>query len=231
MIPIECKIDKLGILYIDDLPVKERIEYCSIPFCNKALFYKINSTNEYIIKHHLDHLNKRNILKMLLMFYNIGGNNLNNIDFPIGYYKENKKIQGLIIPNYPYAPSIRDVVENDNISKYYYHCDNDKDNVLYLLSEIFKILKDLYDYGIIYTDINPGNFLIYNNEVKIIDFEPKYLFKREKDKDNFYLKMLLFNYKSLINYICRRRGLTFYGMNQIDNGDFSGIKKYVKEKK
>ena len=230
MIPLECKIDNNGFLYIDNFNCKRKLDYCDNPFYYKSYFLKIDSTDDYIVKCHLNRLNKREIYRMLYTFYNIGGNDLCNIDFPIGYYKENNKLRGLIVPNYNKAPSIRNVVENDNLSEFYSHSMSNKDNVLLLLSDILKILEDLYNYGIIYTDINPGNFLIYQNEVKIIDFDPQYLFKTNKDKNNHYLKMLLYNYKTLVHYVCRRLGMNYYGINNIDDESFYSVKRKIKVK-
>ena len=214
MIPIECQLDNRGILYLDNYPLKKRIYYGNREF-DKSYFFEIDSTKEYIIKYHKEKLNKNDVLDMLLKFYNINGKNLNNIDFPIGYYRENDQIKGLIIPNYPYAISIKDAMILNNLNDYYNQFNNLKDNILKLLDDILQILESLYNHDIIYTDVNSGNFLIYHNEVKIIDFDPKYIFY----KDNFYVQRMFFNYCMLYDLICKR-----YNINNENK-----VKKMIKK--
>ena len=228
MIPVECKIDNFGLLYLDEEYIfRESLHYYDTFDKIKARFYKIDSTNEYVIKYHLSKLNRREIYRMLLNFYSIKGNKLINIDFPIGYYKERSKIKGLIIPNYPNSISLRHALINENLEDFYNHSVNKKDNIVLLLQDIFKILEDLYNNGIIYTDVNPGNFVLYQNEIKIIDFDPDYLFY--DDNDNYYLKKMLVNYQTLVNYVCRKYEMNLYDICHFDS-NISDVKKYMKIK-
>lgn len=222
MIPIECQFDDNGLLYIDNYSLKNMINYGKRGVYNQSFFFKINSTDEYIIKYYQKKLNKKEVLTMLLKFYNVKGNNISNIDFPIGYYMDNNQIKGLIIPNYQHAISIKEALLNNNLNDYYNKSDNLKDNLSKLLYDIFKILENLYNQGIIYTDVNSGNFLLNNNEVKIIDFDPKYIFYQDQDK--FYLDKMLFNYRMLYNLINKK-----YNINLMNNKE--DILKKIKKGK
>lgn len=225
-IPLECKIDSNGLLYIDDKDIfKNYIPNYGNTVIRKAYFFHLLSTNDYIIKYHKEMLSRRQIIRMLYTFYQKDNVALSDIEFPIGYYKENNTIKGLIVPNYANSPSIREVCLKNNLTKYYNYHEDDKDNMIYMLSNILKIVKLLYDNGIIYTDINPGNFVICNNEIKIIDFDPKYLFY--EDNDNYYLSKLLLNYEDLVRFVFNRLG---YSENEIyddENNCFEKIKKYA----
>ena len=211
MIPIECKMDNYGFLYLDEeYHFKNKIMYDESRN-TKSIFFKIDSTDEYVVKYHKEKLNRREVLRMLFHFYNVKNNSLNNIDFPIGYYKENNHIKGLIVYNYQDAVSLRQVIINNNLSCYYNHSLNEQENVLLLLNDILKIIEDLYNNGIIYTDINPGNFIIYKNEVKIIDFDPRYLFY--EDDEDCYLKKTMANYRDLVNYVCEKFSVDLSHLN------------------
>lgn len=224
MIPIECKIDDYGFLYLDDEYIfKKSIKYYNKLDKIKSKFFEIESTDEYIVKYHLEKLNKKDVFKMLLKFYGVKANILSNIKFPIGYYKENNKIKGLIIPNYPHAVSLRYVIINNNLDYYYNHSEDKRENILSLLKDILKILKDLYDNGIIYVDVNPGNFVFYQNEVKIIDFDPKFMFY--EDSDYYYLKGMLLNYWDLVYYVCRNNGIEISNMEKDGYNIVKGLKK------
>lgn len=222
MIPTECKVDKYGFLYLDEEYIlNEELNYYDNLEKIKSRFFTIDSTDEYIVKYHLEKLNNKEVLQMLEKVYSINACKLSNIDFPIGYYKENDKIRGLIIPNYPFTVSLRHAVIHNNIDKYYNHSEDKRENVLYLLNDILKILENLYDNDIIYTDINPGNFVFWQNEIKIIDFDPKYIFYKEND---FYFKMMLWNYRDLVCYVCKRCGINIQDIKS----DYDNIKKYQK---
>ena len=228
MIPVECKIDDFGILYIDEsYQLNDRVPYYDNYDGIKSLFFKFTSTDDYIIKYHLEKLNKKEVYQMLFKIYHIGGNTFTNVDFPIGYYKENSKIKGLIIPNYANSISMKEALLNDILDRYYYKSDDKKENIYLLLNDILKILEDLYNNGIIYTDVNPGNFIIYHNEVKIIDFDPKYIFY--EDADCYYLKALLLNYMDLVKFACEKSGIDISGLKQFDS-DFNNIKSLIKKK-
>ena len=55
---------------------------------------------------------------------------------------------------------------------------------------------ELVNNNIYYLDIHSNNFLIYNNDLKLIDFEPSFVSFKEED-----LKYLVYNLVNMINRI------------------------------
>ena len=51
-----------------------------------------------------------------------------------------------------------------------------------------------------FADVNTGNFIIYNNEIKVIDFEPGHIHFSDKYKK--YMTQALSKYASLVDIIC-----------------------------
>ena len=77
-----------------------------------------------------------------------------------------------------------------NVSDYY--GENSDDISPKLFNKIRKIIKTLYDNNIVYPDITGYNFIEYNNEVWIIDFEHS-KFKpliSDADADDFVIKFI-----------------------------------------
>ena len=58
--------------------------------------------------------------------------------------------------------------------------------------------NELFDNGIYYTDTNTGNFIITDNQIKVIDFDPNYV--KFDDKDH-RLAIILDHYIRLINCV------------------------------
>ena len=72
-----------------------------------------------------------------------------------------------------------------------------------LLLDILDLISKMYDKGIYYLDIHSGNFLLYNNDVKVIDFEPGHVYFRDRE---WNLKIMLNNYAILVERIRKRFG-------------------------
>ena len=75
-----------------------------------------------------------------------------------------------------------------NVSDYY--GENSKDISPELFNKIRTIIKTLYDNNIVYPDITGYNFIEYNNEVWIIDFEHAEFIPLVSEPDNFVTKFI-----------------------------------------
>ena len=142
MIPNEAKVDKNGLLFIDDQSIKlhplildiKKEENNLDTKKETKIFYELYSTGDYIVKYSNHSLNKGKLIDMLLRFKKLQ-NIINKIDFPIGYYLELNKVKGTIIRYYKDSPSLYNLSETNDINvlgKYYYH-DDDAIHNLYLL--------------------------------------------------------------------------------------------------
>ena len=100
--------------------------------------------------------------------------NIKLTNFPTGVVTLGGNIIGQEVPYYK---------ETLNIDKYFIKYLTEKNVTKYYL-KILYILKELFREGIIYKDINSGNFLVNINteRINLIDFDPVYtIFSGEKD--------------------------------------------------
>ena len=175
------KTDNLGIPYFDESDKGEQI-FCTLPKSRykkttNSYFCKLLTLKDYIIKYSKNEINKDDYLQMLKIFQETK-NEITLTDFPIGYYEEEGILKGTIIPYYQDSISLLQTTENRNLAdlkKYYYHDDDDLHNLYVLLNNILDILEELQNNNISYLDSNPSNFLIKDNQIKLIDFDPKYI--------------------------------------------------------
>ena len=204
------KLDKNNLWYIDAKDVEltrktfgevgKRPEY-------KSSFYLIDGIDDYIIKDSTKYMKlfrKMKTLSMLKAFMKIE-DNLPNVDFPVGYFANCGKVDGTVIPYYKDSISLRSFIwfsKFNELKKYYNKASDDIDNLICLLLDMLNIISGLYDNKVMYLDIHPGNFLLYNNDVKLIDFEPNYIYL--KQKTGFYYNRILHNYSIMVHTICRR---------------------------
>lgn len=120
-------------------------------------------------------------------------------EFPTGIITIENKVVGQEIPYYENYETIRNVFENKSNNKiptYYY-------------IEILKIIKELYECGIVYQDIHTKNLLfnIYDETIKLIDFEP-FNVKFDDDRKYGYASMIS-NLKQLINVLNELSSIEF----------------------
>lgn len=116
-------------------------------------------------------------------------------EFPTGIVSIDDRVVGQIIPFYDNSNPINKFIEVK------------KDiNLKILYREILEILKELLNAGIIYKDINSGNFLIdeINNCIRLIDFEPFFISfdktcKTSYDSMLWNLKRMLQNLNEIVN--------------------------------
>ena len=210
MIPMELKVDKKGLLYLD-MAIDKSDKVFLNPNKNNC-FYRIPSTTEYIVKY-----NNRNVIyddcvqiERMLEEFNKRRGKLHNIDLPIGYYLEDELIKGLIVYCYDNAISLRDFCNIKDLSaltKYYCHEDHLLKNLIRLYLEIISIVEEMLDSKMYYLDIHSGNFVLFNNQLKLIDFEPNQI-AFNKD-NNVYYERIVFAVSMLINYINHQVGFDY----------------------
>ncbi len=198
------KIDNLGIPYFNESDKGNELFFYSIRTSNKkatkSKFYELLALKEYLIKYSQINLNKEEYLTMLSIFKGMQSK-ITLTDFPIGYYEEQGSLKGTIIPYYKNSISLLEITENKTLKdlKKYYHHDNDKLHNLYLLlNDILNILEELQDNSIGYVDSNPTNFLIKENQIKLIDFDPKYLLYESNNKN---INAVLTRFDDLVYYL------------------------------
>ena len=176
---------------------------------HKTKFFKIDEINDYLIKDttmypiFFNRFRNINLLKSLQGKQNL----FHDIDFPIGYCMDKSKLVGTIIPYYENAISLREFVQLqklNNLKDLYYRDSSNMDNLIALFLEILDLLSRLYQENVIYLDIHSGNFLLYQNKIKVIDFEPNYVFFG--DRNDKYYRILLRNYIIFIETTCKRLG-------------------------
>ena len=216
------KVDKHGLSYLDASDVKiEPFRFVEIGkrVEAKRTFYKIDGIFDYLIKDTtmipllFNRTTNLNLLKNLINKQN----ELPEIGFPIGYYSDHGKMKGAIIPYYLDAISIRKLIymyKFENLKEFYNHDNDDVDNLISLLLEILEIISKMQSKKVYYTDVNTGNFVIYNNQVKVIDFDPGFIMF--KDSNCYYYEKILKNYAILVERVCHRLGFTSVFFNSGD---------------
>ena len=199
------KQDQDGIFSIDNNDAKIMQINFDEENSNYGKFYQIDGVDDYIIKNMSKlpyFLDKIEIRKFLIKIRNKQPL-FDDIDFPLGYYLDNGKIRGTIISYYKNSPSIMKIINNFHLSdlkKYYQHDDDEYYNLICLLLDVLHLIEEMYQENIVYTDINTGNFLVHNNSVKVVDFEPCYVhFTKNKDR---YYQNILTNYGVFVSYLC-----------------------------
>lgn len=231
--------DNQGIFYLDSKTIKTKefhFNEIKSAYSRQRKFYYIEGVDDYIIKDttKLPFFFNGTRTKLILKNFMNVQNEFNDIDFPIGYFIDNNKIEGTVVPYYKNSISIKKLItiySLEELKKYYYYDDNDNINLINMCLEILDLIERMYQKNIVYTDINAGNFLVYNNTVKIIDFEPDYVyFTKHKQK---YYKLLLSNYTVLIDYIWRRYKYNDVIYNSGESFDDARckVKALIKEKR
>ena len=230
MIPLEIKEDRHGLLYINskDLDIKENSINHDFNNTNGYYFISIPSTDEYIIKYSKE-VSKENslLLKRMLCEFNKIRLKIDDIDFPIGYYIDDNIIKGIVIYYYKHAISLKDFSEKydiEDLTKFYYYDDNVFHNLTLLYDEILLKHEKMFDEKIYYLDVNSGNFVLYQNKVKVIDFEPNLMIF---GKDNYYYRRVLGCFKMMINIINCSLGYEDVMINNSEN--INCLKKEIRK--
>lgn len=237
MYPLEMALDEVRVGFIDinnkNLFLKE-IKFMDLDHTRrhyrelKNKFYSLSSTNDYILKLNQDiGVNDRELRQMIEKLY-YKQSSVDNIEFPIGYVKDNNNTIGQIIRHYPNTKSLKTICLTEDIEdlqKYIYFDDDTLHNLFLVYLNILEQIEQLFEKGIMYLDIHPGNIVFYQNEIKLIDFDPDYIrFNRLK----CYYEQIIHNYRRLINL-----SLSFFYLDGelesiVEETSFRDIKRKVK---
>ena len=226
------KKDYHNLWYLDSKNVKiTPFKFSEIgkPYEDRPNFFKIKGIDDYIIKDtslYPFFFNRYRTIRNLVKLQQ-KQELLPNIDFPIGYYKDKGMVMGTIIPYYPGAISLRELIflhKLPDVDNYYYRDPNEIDNLIYMFLDILELISKMYEQNIVYLDIHTGNFLIYKNDVKVIDFEPGYVYYSDKNHTKY--ERMIINYAKLIERICRRLGFKEVLLRPSDT--FMGMENNIK---
>jgi len=202
--------DENGLYYVNINDVKDNLiklnfihnEYKSSELLSqnsKYDFFGLSELDDYVLKICTNYCHSNMYSQIyLLKKFNELRNKLIDIDFPIGYVSDNGKIIGQVIKNYPHSISLRNASINFSLfelKSYFYRDDDDLHNLFLLYHEILNLLEAAYENNFIYCDVNPGNFLLYDNNVKLIDFENEYMFFYQ---GNYNIRYVLRAYLNMI---------------------------------
>lgn len=232
---LDLKIDENGLLYTNDyklvrgksifLNCRENDEFRY----DQYTFHGLGDNNDYLIKYHLNPMGldlEKLTRKMLITLRDKQGN-VAMTDFPIGYFRRFYHIRGIIMKHYKGGISLDRLSKRKDIGdimKYYSKDDDSTHNLFLSFDETLTALNEMYDNGIYYTDVNPGNFLLHNNSVKTIDFDPIYVTFNNKDEQ---LSLILSRYKDMTNLVLSNIGID--NEYDCDVNSFEGAKVYTKK--
>lgn len=210
------KMDKRGLWYLDikDIILKEIYfpQYVR-PYGHydeRKPFYEIEGMDNILVKDSseypffFNHTRNRNLIEKLYKKQE----EIPEVDFTLGYLKGFTMMKGILVPYYKGGISVQRLATSysfRDIKNYYNHESNEMDNLFSILLDILHLLIIMYNKGVYYTDANSGNFIIYNNEIKVIDFEPEFVFF--SDNSGKHLNKSLKKYTELVNAIFKRYGL------------------------
>ncbi len=172
-------VDNSGLFYYDENSCGKEISFIKdnrkVNQYAVSRFYELLGNNEQIIKcpkFNFDSDKVRNMLEHFIVL----AKKVKLTDLPTSYYMEKDKLKGTVIPYYKDAPSLYNIMDTNRLSTLmnYYKKDDDKiHNLFILFNDVLDIIEELKDNDIMYYDINPGNFVIQNNKIQLIDFDPE----------------------------------------------------------
>lgn len=217
--------DNNGLLYFDESSRGEEICF-NIPRNSekKSIFYKFKDDPDYIIKKSLISINEEELLYMLSKFNEII-DMVHKTKLPTMYYKENDITSGSIVYHFEEAKTLYEISKSkklDKLMEVYKKDDDELHNLFILHNEMLDILEELYDNGVCYFDSNSTNFVFKDNNVHLIDFDPKYIYYGQKKK---YLLQTLLSFDGLIDKIDNR--LINYDEYLYFPVSFNGFRKHL----
>ena len=148
MVPLELKFDKEGLLYTDDQKLLKDnlfLDKRKVDLDQKYYtygYFRLNSTLEYIIKYCYTTLTRKQSDEYKEMLHQLISkqSQVKKTDFPIGYFKEKNKANGLIIKYYPDSISLDNMLKEHDINlcgKYYFHDERAIRNRKYKIQRVF----------------------------------------------------------------------------------------------
>lgn len=122
------------------------------------------------------------LCKQMIENLKIYQNNIKLTDFPIGIVKENNIVVGQIIKFYENAPTLTEFLKNHP----------ELDPITYYL-KVLDVLEELTKYNICYEDVHGGNFLVVDDNIKLIDFSDHRVKINETYNELYYNMFQNFN--------------------------------------
>lgn len=236
----EMLVDKKGIGYIDisdgsiplerkNFEVKEINFRTGMPYEQKKDFYFLPSSSDYLLKINKnvfrnDSKNYKLVRKLVELQPKI-----NNIDLPIGYVKYENNVVGQIIRYYDNAESLKYISFTRDLYNLQKHICLDDDilrNLFMVYLDILEKLEVLYDNGILYLDVHGGNFVMKDNEVKIIDFDKNYV---DFSMIRYNVSVLFLNYFRMINNTNKMFGISSTIECPLNDKKFDVVRQKVKD--
>ena len=115
-------------------------------------------------------------------------------EFPTGLITLNGNTIGQEIPLYMNSITFAESIENLN-----------KEEIIKIYLKILTILKELVQHNIIYSDVHAKNFMLVDDLVRLIDFDPFYI------TFNMTLyKYMITNLKAMLNVISNYKNIDLY---------------------
>lgn len=235
MYPLEMKFNKdnIGTIDINDVVPLIRKPLYSYSYETKGKmvpnksFYLLPSTSDYLLRVNKYRENDNELFefisrlreKQLLC---------PKTDFPIGVVLNEYDKIGQIIRYYKDAKSLKNICINEDLASLqkYISCDDDVLHNFFLAClQIIDILEELFAEGIAYFDVGGDNFVIHDGNVKIIDFEEKYI---KFDKSRFSEFIILHNYFDTLYSLIKTLGFPIYYESSREETTFSKVRKHVK---
>lgn len=214
------------ILYYSNFSDLQRISNLS---SKKKIFYQIKGLNNYLVEYYRNSIPKKVQKEYIDLFMVMIGlqKKFNDIDFPIGFFKENNEIRGVIVPYYN-SPSLKTIMNSDDLFRLFKYFQQDDDlihNIFILFQRIIDLLEHMFDNRLYYLDVHPGNFVFQNNDIKIIDFEIPYVIYNKKERKS--LNLIMNNFGSLV-YDVLKHFLSFDMYLCLDDKNFKDAKLLIK---
>ena len=223
-------IDNEGLLYYDESDKGKEILFKNdakkrIPN-DVSKFYQLLQNSDLIIKYSINNLDNEKVRYMLRRFLELK-NKVQLTDLPTSYYVEDGIMHGTVIHYYQDAPSLDSIFRTHQLGelkKYYMHDDDNIHNLFMLLSDIISIIEELKDNEILYIDSNPGNFVLFNNQAKLIDFDPSYN-RIRYGNDKHDIREVLKGIEELVFLANKRFGLYDLYVSRIKS--FDAMRKHL----
>ena len=169
------KYDSKGLTYFDESSKGELVTFTNIADISiKNNFFKLLDNPNYIIKKS-ENLDIDRLMTMLTKFNELS-TIIKKTDLPLSYYIENNNVEGTVVPYYPDTTPLYTISKTRrivNLVPLYNHDNDCIRNVFCLYNDILDIFQELLDNGVFYYDSNSTNFVFSNNDVKLIEFDPK----------------------------------------------------------
>ena len=233
MLPYELKEDKEGLLYIDGKELKHDIplfldhrEFLHDRYypCN---YISIYSSNDYIIKNCVTVFTRKEIKEIKEMLKELIARQslVPDVRFPIGYYKDRRKLSGLVVKYYKNAMSLCDLLDTPDLNelkKYYLHDEDNIRNLFFMLQDLLGLIYEMYNSGINYKGSYSDNVLLHENNVRVIDFKPSYVSFDHSDEE---IKKIMYTYNRLLELVLKKYNLT-QGLDE-KLKDFDHAKTYM----